>query len=117
MQATAILTKKGEMVYSPIVECHEMARLHEIPTDAEYWKRRNFLMIDAFKKVWVLCLPGWVESVGVQMEINYAIEKEYQIRYFMLTQTDTTPREHDVVELESSKRHVIRDELLRGATS
>jgi hypothetical protein len=39
-------------VYSPIVHCHELARLHDLPGDFEFWRM--------------------TDSIGVKNEIAYA---------------------------------------------
>lgn len=64
--------KDHHWVYSPIVHCHEMALLHKLPTDARFWERYNFAMLDACKALEILMLPGWVESKGVRGEMLYA---------------------------------------------
>ena len=66
---------------SPIVLMHDLAQVHVMPTHAEpYWEFNKALM-DAAKHIMVLRLTGWDNSVGVAMEINYAIEQEYKILY------------------------------------
>ncbi len=39
-------------------------------------------MIDLLDEVWVLCLPGWYESVGVLDEIQYAYKTSKPV-YFI----------------------------------
>lgn len=59
-------------IYSPIVHCHEIAQLGNLPTDFAFWRAYNFNMISCSRKLFVLCLPGWKESIGVINEIEYA---------------------------------------------
>lgn len=68
-QTTALYTKKGAHVYSPIVHYHEMAAKYKFPTDFEFWKKINMDMLRRAEEMWVLDIPGWMESVGVQAEI------------------------------------------------
>lgn len=71
-QCTVSLIKKGEYVWSPIVHCHEMATKYEMPTDAQFWKNYNFDFMRKADAIYVLCIPGWRESKGVKMEIEFA---------------------------------------------
>mgnify|MGYP001810783450 CR=1 FL=1 len=73
MDATAHLLKQHVAVYSPIVHCHEIAKVHELPTDFEFWMRYNYRMLSAARKLLVLTLDGWDKSVGVRAEITYAL--------------------------------------------
>lgn len=73
MRATAIILKRGEFVYSPIVHCHEMAILHNMETmDFKYWQAFDEHMIGLSDEIQVLCIDGWRESRGVQSEIKFA---------------------------------------------
>ena len=60
--------------FSPIVQCHEAALWHNLPTDAEFWQWYNRYMIDRSEVVHVLKLEGWDKSIGVQGEIDYCVE-------------------------------------------
>ena len=37
----AVLLKSGEIVFSPIVHCHPLARTHELPKDAAFWRKQK----------------------------------------------------------------------------
>lgn len=67
--------------YSPIVHCHELAKLWGLPGDAEFWKDYDAAMIHAARRLFVLRIPGWNESVGVKGEIKLAIELGKSITY------------------------------------
>jgi hypothetical protein len=69
LRETAALLKIGLFIYSPIVHCHELARIANLPTDAEFWKKYNYCMIAAAECVKVLMLDGWRESVGIEGEV------------------------------------------------
>jgi len=58
--------------YSPIMHWHPLAVRDAMPTDAKFWSRVNFDMMNASSGVILCALPGWGESKGVAMELNYA---------------------------------------------
>lgn len=64
--------KQGVHVYSPIVHCHELAKIADLPRDAGFWERYNFTMLAAAEYLWVLMLPGHSESKGIAGEIAEA---------------------------------------------
>lgn len=63
---------RGEHVFSSIAHWHSIAKRHGLPTHFEYWQEYDFEFIRASRAVYVLCIPGWEESVGVKAEIEYA---------------------------------------------
>lgn len=76
---TAWCLAKKIFVYSPIVHCHDLAREHNLPKDAAFWKEFNEAMILGAQRLIVLCIDGWKESKGVQEEIAMARELWYPI--------------------------------------
>ena len=60
-------------VYSPIVHCHDLAQSAGLPTDFAFWGEYNRAMIASAESLYVLLLPGYLESVGVNAEIAYAL--------------------------------------------
>lgn len=67
-----LIGKRGLFVWSPIVHCHEMAVRYKLPKDAAYWQRFSIDFIRRCDGMYVLKLPGWKESIGVQEEIKFA---------------------------------------------
>jgi hypothetical protein len=61
-------------VYSPIVHCHDIAAIHKLPKDHEYWLEYDFVMLDAAAELWVYAGMGnaWEQSRGVKEEITRA---------------------------------------------
>lgn len=72
LDCKAWFLKQKIWVYSPIVHCHETARLHSLPTDVNFWKEYNHAMIDRLTGVLVLCIKGSGDSRGVRDEMEYA---------------------------------------------
>jgi hypothetical protein len=59
--------------YSPIVHCHEAAKLHDgLPKDFEFWREFNHLMIQNSRALAILQISGWNESKGIADEVGYA---------------------------------------------
>lgn len=65
------LLKNRQWCYSPIVHCHEMARIHALPVDAIFWMDYNYALLSSARELHVLCLEGWQESVGVKGEVAF----------------------------------------------
>ena len=64
--------QRGEWIYSPIVHCHELAKIVVMPKDAHFWRDYNFAMLRQASKIVALMLPGYIESVGVKEELSEA---------------------------------------------
>lgn len=69
---TAELLKKGYVVFSPIVHCHQLGISFNLPTDFKFWANYCLTMLAKSDVLWVLQLDGWRESVGVQHEVEFA---------------------------------------------
>lgn len=85
MCRVASLLKQGEMVYSPILHCHNMSIKYDLPKDYKFWQAIDNHMIDICDSIIVLKMDdgssSWVDSVGINDEINYAISKGKKIEY------------------------------------
>lgn len=67
--------------YSPIVHCHELAKLFSLPKDAAFWLEYNITMLRGSAGLFVLKLEGWAQSIGLKGEIAYAAEQGKTITY------------------------------------
>ena len=67
---TAKLLTARIPVYSPIVHCHDLAKCHALPHDAEFWKWYNLAMMQSSTKLRVLTIEGWNVSQGVTWEMD-----------------------------------------------
>ena len=75
LKASKVLAEfltKGIWTYSPIVHCHELAKIGGLPTEALFWKGYNFFMLLHSRGLLVLQLDGWDASIGLQDEIKEA---------------------------------------------
>lgn len=68
----AKLLAKEVVLFSPIVHCHEMAKIFDLPKDIEFWRKYDYAMIDQASALHILCLPGLNKSIGVLIEAQYA---------------------------------------------
>ena len=71
-RAAAALMAKGHIVYSPISHCHPIAKAGKLPVEWEYWKGMAQSYLSCCRIMFVLCIDGWRESIGVQGEIDIA---------------------------------------------
>lgn len=69
---TAKLMREGHHIYSPIVYCHPIAESYSMPTDFQFWQDFDRHMIELADHFWILTMPGWRDSVGVNAEMEYA---------------------------------------------
>ena len=77
--------QEGYIIFSPIVHCHQIAVDYNLPGDFKFWQRYSYEMLAAAGRLWVLQLPGWEESKGVQAEILYANRAHIPIDYIPYT--------------------------------
>ena len=68
LKATQYLLSQRRWVYSPIVHCHELAKIGGLPGDFEFWKDYNFAVIAACDLFMILRIEGWDASKGVAQE-------------------------------------------------
>ena len=76
-----MMLKDGLAVYSPIVHCHELAKIADLPRDAAFWRKYNFIMLTAAESVGVLMLPGWEQSVGIDEEVEEGKKSGIKLLY------------------------------------
>lgn len=71
----------GRSLFAPIAYTHPYALEYGMPFDAEFWYQFNLGFIRNCEEMWVLQMPGWKESKGVQGEILLADELNKPIIY------------------------------------
>lgn len=74
--------RSGCWVFSPILYAHMMAKKHALPKDAKGWLAFNIHFLRMSEAVFVLQLPRWEESEGVQIEIKVARAIMLPVVYF-----------------------------------
>lgn len=75
------LLKNGIHTYSPIVHCHEIAKVDNLPREEGFWRAYNFGMLAASDSLMVCRIEGWDISVGVKAEIEEANRLSKKVTY------------------------------------
>jgi hypothetical protein len=81
MQALGHLLTKRQWVFAPIVHCHELKKILELPGDHTFWLDYDCHILKLCEKLVVLRLEGWEESKGVRMEIEFAQANGIPVEY------------------------------------
>ncbi len=71
------LIRNGNIVFSPLSHGDTICKQVSMKTDWNTWAKQNEAFIAVSKKLVILALPGWRESIGVREEMNLA--EKYKI--------------------------------------
>lgn len=103
LAVAAYYTRRGQIVYSPIVHYHEMAVHFNLPKAFDFWKETNITFLRMAAKLYVLQIPGWETSQGVIFELNLARQLGLEVLFVepidfsnttALTQKERSPSEY-----------------------
>jgi len=72
-RAVAELIKRGTKAISPIVHCHPLVQ-HGLMGHWSAWADYNRQLLSRCSALWVLTIPGWQSSTGIDFEIEIATE-------------------------------------------
>ena len=78
---SSTLTKQGFRLLEPIAMCHDQAMKYTLPTGYSFWQTRDRGFIDVSDAVIVAKMKGWLESEGVQDEIEHALSTGKPVHY------------------------------------
>lgn len=81
MRFVAWAIEKKMIVYSPILHCHDLAIVYELPPGHEFWLAFDKAMVKGGGGVIVLCIDGWQESFGVKTEIALAHSSGFPVLF------------------------------------
>ncbi len=70
--------KAGDVVYSPIVQTHHLAG-KGLPVNWDFWRKFDTHILRRCTEMWVLAMPGWGKSKGLQEEMRIASELDMKI--------------------------------------
>ena len=78
----AKLMNKGYVVFSPISHSHPVEATGWLKKkDWEFWKRQDEPLLDWADQLWVYTSSGWLDSVGVQCELEMARAKGKPVKF------------------------------------
>jgi hypothetical protein len=79
-----IANRKEWHIFSPIALCHQLSLSEEgLPGDWKFWADFDGTMVRKCDEFWVLCIPGFRESVGVTAERKIAGEIGIPVRFMI----------------------------------
>ena len=84
-----LVAKYGVACYGPILESHLMVWLGKLFGEGigkssgvwSDWREYDLTMIDHCDEMWVVMMPGWEKSTGVQSEIRHCNFTGKPVRY------------------------------------
>lgn len=74
--------------FVPIVQSHQLCVRGGLPGDWKFWADFDGTMLSRCQELWVLAIPGFQQSTGVNAEIKIATELGLPIKY-LVPQGDT----------------------------
>ena len=86
LKCASYFIERGEWMFSPIVHSHNLMphysdNICSTIRGWDFWKEFDTETIRRMDEVWVLKIPGWEESKGVQEEIKIAKEMGKVVRH------------------------------------
>lgn len=78
---TAAMFENKELCFSPIVHCHPLAIVANLPRDIDFWQQYDTIMVSQASELHMLRLPNWAESKGCQFECDLAGKLGIPIKY------------------------------------
>lgn len=72
---TAEAWRRGYTVFSPVVHGQALVDTNiTMPMTHEFWLSHDWNFLNLAEELWVLMLPGWGDSRGVNKEIDWWLE-------------------------------------------
>ncbi len=75
------LLKDRIWTFSPIVHCHELKKIVDLPFEHEFWLDYDCHILKLCTKLLVLRIEGWETSRGLKMEMDFANANGIPIEY------------------------------------
>lgn len=91
-RAAGLLMSRGMLVFSPISHTHPIAECCDLPLGWEFWHAYDRVFIEHANAIYVLCIDGWMESVGVQAELEIARELGLAVHHVAVHHVDDEGR-------------------------
>jgi hypothetical protein len=78
---SAELVSNGIVAFSPITYGHTLVGFKNMRTDFEFWKNFCLTFLSKCDELHVLKIEGWDLSIGLKMEVEYAIKNGINVVY------------------------------------
>jgi hypothetical protein len=92
--------RKDTFFYSPIAHTHPVAMRVKLPIEWEFWAAFDECLVSKCDEVWVLCVPGFTRSTGINAERKLAKKFGLVTRFVVL---------HPEHSMESDLRYEVTD--------
>jgi len=90
-RCAAKLAREGFPIFCPISHSHPWVP-YGVPHDWEFWASLDRHFLEVSREIWVLCLPGWEDSTGVQAEVKMMLAINRPVRYLEWDDDGTQPQ-------------------------
>ena len=78
----ALLMMQGYLVFSPLSHSHPISKYCDVdPCDHEFWLKQDLWILDVCDEFHILCLKGWHDSHGIEVELKRAEKNGMEIYY------------------------------------
>jgi hypothetical protein len=78
-----LIQQRDEQVFSPISHGHGIHQASDCSIPHDYWMALDLNILSYCTKVVVLCVYGWDESLGVDLEITHAKKLNIPVHYLV----------------------------------
>ncbi len=82
--------------FSPIAHSHAISLVCILPGAWQFWAAADEALLSRCSEIWVLCIPGWRTSTGINAEIKIAVKYGLGVKY-VIPQEDGT---YQITEIE-----------------
>jgi len=87
--AAGKLMNMGHYIFSPISHSHPIDLSLDNSVDHEFWLRQDYVFVLWSEVIAILQLPGWQESTGIGVELQWAEELSKGVVYLPKDFVDT----------------------------
>jgi Domain of unknown function (DUF1937) len=95
--------KDVTMFYSPIAHTHPISLHCVLPGHWQFWATADETVLSRCNAIWVLCIPGWTKSTGVNAEKRIAAKFGLEVRYVIPSIPMATTDGYTITEIEPSE--------------
>jgi len=67
-----LMRTTGHVFMVPVPHSHMIGEMLNNSLDHQFWLKQCFGLLERCDEIWIVTLNGWKESVGINLEIEYA---------------------------------------------